>query len=138
VAVDIHAYVTFEQHAYSGDAQSGSLKVQPLTFQILSLLLLGVISAEHLCPKIRQFAREMRQILHPQHQNDLCSQTYPQKMGIDNSHAAVSDLRGVSDVFVESVVEVTAEENNEACQEKSGRRTHLPRVIGTVETSGGL
>jgi hypothetical protein len=30
----------------------------------------------------------MPQILHPQQQDDLCSQTYPQKMGIDNSRAA--------------------------------------------------
>jgi len=42
----------------------------------------------------------MPQILHPQHQNDLCSQGYPQKMGIDNSHAAISDLRGAWAMFL--------------------------------------
>jgi hypothetical protein len=36
----------------------------------------------------------MPQFLRPQQQDDLCAQTYPQKMGIDNSHAAVSDLPG--------------------------------------------
>jgi hypothetical protein len=35
----------------------------------------------------------MPQILHPQQQKDLCTQTYPQKMGIDNSHAVISDQR---------------------------------------------
>jgi hypothetical protein len=56
----------------------------------------------------------MPQILHPQQQDDLCAQTYPQKMGIDNSHAAVNDQRGearVSDCFlVGSAAEVSAEE----------------------------
>jgi len=57
----------------------------------------------------------MPQIPHPQQQDDLCAQTYPQKMGIDNSHASVSDQRGASAIFfVESVVEVTAEENEAA------------------------
>jgi len=57
----------------------------------------------------------MPQIQHPQQQDDLYAQTYPQKMGIDNSHASVSDQRGASAIFfVESVVEVTAEENEAA------------------------
>jgi hypothetical protein len=63
----------------------------------------------------------MPQILHPQQQDDLCAQTYPQKMGIDNSHASVSDQRGVSATFfVESVVEVTAEDTRQRDKKRVG------------------
>ena len=79
------------------------------------LLLLGVASPEDLCPKIRQFARLLPQTLHPQQPDDLCSQTYPQKMGIDNLHASGSDQRAASAIFfVESDAEVTAEESEAA------------------------
>jgi hypothetical protein len=57
----------------------------------------------------------MPQFLRPQQQDDLCAQTYPQKMGIDNLHASVSDQRAASAIFfVESVAEVTAEESEAA------------------------
>lgn len=82
--------------------------------------------AEHLCPKIRQFAREMPQILHPQQQDDLYSQSYPQKMGIDKSRAAVTDQRGATAIFfLESVVEVSAEEQcGVAAKKVGGARTY--------------
>jgi hypothetical protein len=41
----------------------------------------------------------MPQILHPRQHDDLCAQTYPQKMGIDNSHAEISDPRGRFVIF---------------------------------------
>jgi hypothetical protein len=57
----------------------------------------------------------MPQFLRPQQQDDLCAQTYPQKMGIDNLHASVSDQRAASAIFfVESDAEVTAEESEAA------------------------
>jgi hypothetical protein len=46
------------------------------------------------------------------------------------------------DFFKRSSTTVVSKENRSAeavdVEEKSGRRTHLPRVIGTVETLGGL
>jgi len=41
----------------------------------------------------------MPQILHSQQQDDRCSQTYPQKMGIDNSHAVEQHARKIAPNF---------------------------------------
>jgi len=63
----------------------------------------------------------MPQIMHTRQQDDLCSQTYPQKMGIDNSRAAGSDQRGASAIFfLESTVEVTHNKTVQRDRKKVG------------------
>ena len=86
--VDIHAGVTTEFRVHSGDPASGSRRCSHWSRRFSPPLLVGVVSAYYLCPKIRQFARHMPQIPHRSNHSCRCSQAYPQKMGIDNSRAA--------------------------------------------------
>jgi hypothetical protein len=145
--VDIHAGVTTQSRVYSGDPESSSLTYSHWTWRFSLPLLLGVISADYLCPKIRQFARPMPQIVHRSKQSDRCSQAYPQKMGIDNSRAedVCRTIRrefrfGIIDIIMEGAANESESSNRRTAVEgeKGGRSTHLPRVIGTVETLGGL
>ena len=68
-------------------------------------------------------------------------------MGIDNSRAAQSEFRlALALIFCwadqKELADVSAQNRSEEdgfnTIRKSGRRTHLPRVIGTMETLGGL
>jgi hypothetical protein len=71
----------------------------------------------------------MPQIPHPQQPRDLCSQTYPQKMGIDNSRAAQSEFRLILGIFFLLV--------DQKGSENVGGATETMRAFNRKRVGGG-
>lgn len=66
--------------------------VQQLTAYFHQPLLVGLSPSKHQCLKIRQFAVQALQFTASHAQKRTCSQSYPQKMGIENFHATRSNM----------------------------------------------